>query len=501
MVKLSSLALLSAALFLPLTAWAQQMDYLSLQRIEAAVAGLTDPLLTDPLEAKAGAVMAGLGLTWGAPVVPDIALQPFVADAGAVIELVDIRLLLTQIAIQAGARDHDALIRAQGARDHDVILLRDGFVTLKDLWTLSQGTPAQKFVTLTPEGIVLTRPLAIWADAGLSLADQDKLILDRPSGSFLANLGWLNLSGGSISGAGGPNRAEAAFRPFVLTAGQGSLTARAATFQALGFGKATVFGGIAVVNHGLGVPSRASVIAQSTLTDVATLGLIATTGAVVSGNRMETGTGQTTGTALLISQAKKTVVSGNRLIARSGAQSIRISAGAMGVRISDNLISGASRMGILIDQGSQAVGIVGNVVAGNLTSGISVDAATCVRITDNLVAGNGGVGLNLSSTEGLIAANNAILFNKGSGILVRNQTPTAAVHLTGNILIGNREGVRGATPGHVVLEGNDFDGQMPRVFAGDMAPLTVDWLRNRHQRVPVSGSAAMPAPCEIPGGG
>lgn len=494
--SLRILLFLAGAVF-PVVGGAQQMDYLARQRIETAVARLTDPLSAQTLAADAAAIMNDVGLVWKAPDPTDVVTPAFVADANAVIELVDIRLLLAQIAVQTGAQDHVALVRAQGDRDHDVILLRGGFAALADLPDLAKGTPAQDFVTETSEGIVLTRPLAIWSDAGLNLSATDHLILDRPSGSFVVNLGWLDIAGGTIVGTDGTNAAEPGYRPFVLTAGQGSFTARSATLQSLGFGVSAVFGGVAVVNNGLVVPRFASVTTDSTLIDVTTFGLIGTTGAIVSGNRIAA----SAGTAILISSAQDTVIAGNLLTSLTGPQAIRATAGSTGAEIRDNVLTGAARSGILIDGDSRAIAIAGNLVVGSLTNGIGVNAASCVTILDNLVADNGGTAISLTDTDGTTSFNNAILFNGGSGVLVRDQEQTATVRLIGNVLIGNRDGLRGATPGNVMLEGNDLDGQMPRIFAGDLAPLTVDWLRKRRDALPVALQSPSAAPCAILGNG
>ncbi len=486
-------ALLCGALLPPSGAGAQAMDYLVHKRLETAVIGLSDPLAADALKHDMAAIMVGAGLARGAPVAPDTATRDFVRQPGAVVEMVDIRLLLTQIAIQAGARDHSAIVRAQEREDQDVILLRGGHVTLTDLLSLSRGSPAHDFVTRTPRGIVLTRPLAIWSDAGLGLEDDDRLILDRPSGSFLVNLGWLDVSGGAIVGGLATNTAEPAFRPFVLTAGQGGITARAATFEALGFGGAAVFGGVAVVNNGLAAPRLASVIADSTLNDVTTLSLMGTKGAVLSANRVSA----STGTAILVSHARDSVLAGNHLAELAGPQAIRVTAGASDVRISGNLLSGAARMGILIDGGSNDVAIENNLLVGSMTTGIAVEAATCITIVDNLVAANGGAGIRLADTDDAFAVNNAILFNHGSGVLLRDQAAAARVRVGGNVLVGNRDGLRGATPGNPALEGNDLDGQMPRIFAGDLASRTVDWLRNRRDALPVSIQSPSTASCAM----
>lgn len=488
---------LSILMLLPIGAAAQQFDYLAHQRMENAVAHLSDPKSADDLSVDADAIMAALGLTWGIAVPPDSPKRHFESKAGAVIELVDIRLLLTQIAIQAGARDHHALLRAQGGRERNVILLRGGFVTLAELFRLSRDTPAQDFVTKTTEGLHLTRPLAIWSDAGLSIDGSDHLVLDREKGSFIANMGRLDVPGGTISGNTGKNIGHPGFRPFVLTAGRGGFTATGARFRHLGFGKSPVFGGIAIVNNGLVVPEVSSIIANSSVDDVATLALIGTTDAAVFGNRIS----NSTAAAILISKAQGSFVSGNYLIALTGPQAIRITAGSSEVRVRNNLVSGAARMGISVEPDSYDVTISGNLVTGSEFTGISVDGARCVLLSDNLVAGNGGAGISLKASDEIIAANNAILFNDGSGVLVRDQMANALVRLSGNVLMANRDGLRGATPGNVLLQGNDLERQMPSVFAGDLAALTVNWLRNRRLATSVSVQSPTRTDCAPQGNG
>jgi hypothetical protein len=497
MVKRLILLAFCGAALLPAGAGAQQMDYLARQRIETAVARLSDPLAAGTLAADAAAIMAELGLSPFRVAAPDVPARDFVTDTSAVIELVDIRLLLTQIAIQTGARDHIALVRAQGDRDHDVILLRGGLVTLHGLVALSVGTPAEDFVVETAEGVTFARPLAIWSDAGLALESGDRLILDRPSGAFLANLGRLDIAGGTILGSNAPNPAEPAFRPFVMTAGQGSFAATLATFQALGFGGSDVFGGIAIANNGIVAASFASALTESTLIDVSTLGLLGTTGAVIADNQIA----GSTGTAILMSDAQDTIILGNSFAALTGAQAIRVTAASGNAHIAGNQITGSARTGILIDRDSHGVEISDNLVLGSLTTGIGVNSASCVMVIANLVASNGGTGISLTDTDAAIADGNAILFNHGSGVLLRDQGATALVRLGGNVLIGNRDGLRGATPGNVALNGNDLDGQLPRIFAGDLAPMTVDWLRNRRHAAPAALHIPSPAPCAIQGNG
>ncbi len=181
--------------------------------------------------------------------------QPaFVTGGSAVVELVDLRLFLAQIAVQSGAKDHLVLTRAQPTGAHQVILLRGGLVSLAQLEKLAAGSAASAFVTKSAQGVTLTRALVVWRDAGLTLTLGDRVTLSGADGSFLANLGWLNIQGGSVLGDDMPNPSAPPFRPFVLTAGQGSLTIDDGHFAHLGFGETPRFGGVAVDNTGLRPP-------------------------------------------------------------------------------------------------------------------------------------------------------------------------------------------------------------------------------------------------------
>ena len=488
-------------ILIPVLACAQAAEFLAREELEGRVARLSGPQAEETLGRDAAALMTGLGLTLAAPIEPDAEGQAFKPNAKAVVELVDIRLLLTRIAVQAGAKDHAALIRAQGDRDHDVILLRGGLIELHDLLALAKGTAAAPFLSQTAEGIVLTRPLAIWDDAGLALSSGDTLVLDRQSGSFIANLGQLAVTGGAIRGSAGVNGAEAAFRPFVLTAGQGSFTAQGARFSTLGFDPSVIFGGLAVVSSGLIATRLPSFIMDSTISDVASIAIVGTTSTAISGNRII----GSAGSAVLLSHATSAVVSGNRFTGRTGTRAIRVTAISSGVMISGNLLSQGPGIGVLIDGGSDGVALSGNVVLGSGTSGIEVRASECVIIEGNLVAMNEGTGININDTRVGIVSANAILFNRGSGVLLRDQAVSAMALVSDNVIAGNRDGLRGATAGRVELSGNKLDGQLPRVFAGDLAPLAVDWLRHRRNPEPAFQPATQPAaglaPCEHGGNG
>lgn len=484
------------SLVLPLALWAWPLalaadpyegGYTERQALAQAVQGLVDLQDTEALLAAAQHMMASLGLSLRPPEIPPVEDEPFVPTPGAKLEMVDLRLLLTLIAIQAGAKDHAALIRAQGEREHEFMLLRAGRVTLAEFLLLAQAGSAGAYVVETPDGVRLLRPLAIWDDAGLVLGSGETLELDRAEGSFVANLGWLAVPGGTIRSTPAINSGERPFRPFVLTAGAGHLTARGARFEGLGFGTATAFGGVAVVNSGLVESPYPSWIIDSTALGVATIALVDVAGPILAGNRVVDAVGR----AVLLSNASRALVVDNHISTRSGAQAIRIAAGSSNVRVSGNVVAAGAAVGIVIDAGTE-IEIAGNVVVGTTTSGIVVLSSGCPQIDGNLVAGNGGAGISLAGTEDGRIEHNAVLFNRGAGVLLRDQPAEATFWLDGNVLAGNRDGLRGATSGRVVLGNNRMDWQLPRLFAGDLSRMMLAWLNDRPEAR--TGNATAPAP-------
>lgn len=458
------------------------MDYTTRQNIAAAVEELAAPQTPQVRVEAADAIMERLGMRR-----PDLSFPPvpeveFAQTADATVEMVDMRLILAQIAVQSGARDHVVLTRAQGEGPHDVILLRGGFVGLDALFALSRGTLAEDAVIATPSGLSLTRPLAIWSDAGLSLASGQTMTLARDKGSFIISLGRFDLSGGIVIGTSAQNAAEPAFRPFVLTAGQGSLTARNAAFAHLGFGDVPAFGGLAVVNSGLIGAQSVSFVVQSAFADVNSLALVGTSGAILAGNEIV----DASGPAIIVAGARESIIAQNDLSQLTGPQAIRISANAFDVQVTGNRIAGRFNLGMLIDGDSDTVRVAGNYVVGSESTGIAVDGVRCLQVEDNLIAASGGAGISLKASDAVDLRHNAILFNTGAGLLLRDQSMAAQVQVTHNTLIGNREGMRGATPGAPFIAGNDLRGQMPRIFTGDLTSHMVPWLRAQAAAAPVA---------------
>ncbi len=440
--------------------------------LAGAIGSLKGALRLEDAQAAAQAMKMQFGLPGAAPL-PGLPFDTFAVGGNPVVELVDLRLLLAQIAVQTGAKDHLALDKAQNDGPHQVILLRGGMVSLTGLLALIGASDAADFVTSGPQGVVFKRAVVVWPDAGLTLETADRVILSRADGSFLVNLGWLNIQGARIEGSASANRGAAEFRPFVLTAGRGSMTAAKATFAHLGFGQTPHFGGVAVVNSGLQPPRMPSAVRGSAFDDVMSLAFIHTDLGTLAANKMTDG-------AILVSHSSKAVVSDNLLVGGAG-HAIRVSGGSVDAVVANNIVLGAVT-GLSVDQSSARITLTGNVLSGQDSSAIRLDKVDCVQVFDNLAVQGAGAGVSLSNTGRVSLAGNAILGNAGSGILLRDQRERASVSITGNQIADNHEGLRGATAGFVFVTGNDMEGQLPRLFSGDLAPRTIGWLEERRDK-------------------
>ena len=459
-------------------------DYATLTAVQTGLGWLDSAVAPQTpvarLRDQADAALVRLGLALEpAPAVPPRALRPFAATEAADVALVDIRLMLTQLAVQTGANDHLALVRAQQPQDGaaqdepaQAILIRAGFLTLPALLAAVQGTPVADYLVATPEGVTARVPLVIWDDAGLQIGAGEALALDRAGGSFLINYGRLDVIGGAVSGTEPVNPTEPAFRPFVLTAGAGEFHAQDAQFAALGFGSNRTFGGLAISNNALMNAERASDVSGSTLTGVTSL-VVRAQGTRITGNRLI----GSNGPAIEVSGGHGVVVDDNLVLDATGHQAIRITLGSEQVQVSGNIALGGARNGILIDRGSSHVSVIGNVLAGQSSAGVGVSRSDCVLVSGNLVGRNAGYGIIVSEARRVRLEGNALLFNQRSGLLVRDQSDQGRVTVAANVLAGNRDGVSGATPGPIELIANDLDGQMPRLLSGDLAGHTADYLR------------------------
>jgi poly(beta-D-mannuronate) C5 epimerase len=461
-------AIFALGLFLAVSTPAAAFDATLVQARLSALA-LQDT--AQDTQGNAADLKAQFGLITPDVIIAKGPLRPFAAGGAPAVELVDLRLVLAQIAVDTGARDHLILTRAQASPDQpQIILLHGGFASLEEVLDLAAGTAAEAFVSRRNGAVRLTRPLVIWADAGLLLASDDALILDTAAGSFIVNLGRLDIRGAHLSGSASTNKGAPAFRPFLLTAGRGSLSVRDARFAHLGFGKTQRFAGVAVMNAGLPPPTARPEVLDSRFTDVSALSLINTLGAQVRGNRFHDG-------SVLIVRSRRAMVADNLLTMNTG-QGLRVLNGSSQVTLRDNIVIGGD-IAISVEQAGEDTVITGNILSRQNQSGIRLEQTDCAASTGNLLLFGTGNGIAVTNTGHIGIDGNVIIGHAGAAIVLRAQGPSAHVRISGNRIADNREGLRGATAGRISLSGNDMDGQMPRLFGGDMAFRTIGWLEAR----------------------
>jgi hypothetical protein len=390
------------------------------------------------------------------------------AQGSAHVEMADLQAALTQLAILSGANDHLPLIKAQQG---PAIYLRQGQTTLPELAELL-ASEGQDGLQLQNGRYHLTRPLIIWSDASLALRDES-LDIDRAAGAFVISFGDLRIDAARLAGTASINNAAPDFAPFLLVAGQGTLWINTAQFHNLGMADTKLFAGITVMTRGL-IGAKAPVaVLDSEFQGVARLALIGTDHARIERNRLDG--------MLLIEAGQDQLILSNDIRPKTGT-GIRITDKAKDVILQANLVQQGTATGIASDRGSAGLVLRANLVAGNAGDGISLSQSPCARVSGNLVLANGAVGLRLQAQTGLRAEHNAFLDNGTAAIDLRGQTAiTGTTLLAHNLISGNREGLRGAGIGSVLLTANRLEDQLPRLFGGEFASHLPAYLTQTQQ--------------------
>ncbi|GHC56662.1 NosD domain-containing protein [Neogemmobacter tilapiae] len=442
-----------------------------------------EPVSREQAEAMRLALGLAAPMALASPPIQSPPLLPGPARA----EFADLQAALTQVAILSGANDQLALIKAQQG---PALYLRGGQTTLPELARMLklQGDDA---LTFRDGAYHLSRPLIVWSDAALSILPGEELVMDRAAGAFLISFGDLRLQGGHLSGAGAAPTASPDFAPFVLVAGQGTLWAEGAEFSALGLTGTRLFGGVTVMTQGLTAPKAPVHLLGNQFHAVGKLALIGTDKARVQGNALSG--------PLLLDGGQGALLLDNDIRPDFGT-GLRITGGATASRVQGNLVQGAAT-GILVDRGAVGLIITGNMVLGNTGDGIRLSRGTCAQVAGNLVQGNAAVGLRLNDQIAASVTGNAFLDNGTAAIDLSGQSiEGGTTRLEANLIAGNREGLRGAGIGSVLMLANRTQDQLPRLFGGEFAAHLPAYLTETQKGegqsflITAAGGAAQAAP-------
>lgn len=386
----------------------------------------------------------------------------------------DVRLALTQMALAAGSAGQAVIAGAQEPGGPGAIYLRAGRASLAGLYEATRGTPLEPVLRREGEAYVASRPIVVVQGAALDLGPGDVLELDREAGAFLLSFGHLSVAGATVRADAPPPGEEDGFRPFVASLGTGTLDVSHGVFVGLGSNLAPVASGLAVSSGSLFAGSDTAVIRDSRFIDVHGLSLLDSNGADVLGNRFD----RPRGIAVWADGSDRVEIRDNLVIEPGGAFAARIDGPAADIRFIDNVLVRGDHAGIRIAGEAQAVDLRGNVVEGFAGRGVVVEeGASCLRLSGNLLRGNGGDGFSARDFGDAVIAGNAVLGNGGAGVSLARSRAETGLLVSGNLIAGNRSGVRTASIGSLVLAANDLAGQLPRHLAGDLTQHTPLLLR------------------------
>jgi poly(beta-D-mannuronate) C5 epimerase len=456
----ASLSLVVACLPLAATA----ADYARTLALETVVGDVTAAIEAGrPLD-EIQSLAAPLGVAFGQHTAG--ATSP-PALAGLSVSAAALDLVLSQLALQAGANYHVALRQAQV--QPEVLLVGAGVGSLDQLQRAADAAGLGHLIERTADGYVAHAPIAVWNGATLALQPGETLLLDRQAGAFLLASGHLSGTGATIRSTGASNPRLSAFNPFVVVAMSGTASFDAMTFADLGFGLFPPLTGVTVLESGFYNRTAPSTIRNSRFENIRAVAVVDAEGAVVDGNSFYNAPLQLSGGKALSAQ-------GNAIVTGPNAHGIKVTNGARGVEIDGNIIVAAGLNGIFTDAGSADIAIRNNVIAGSARSGVSVSSADCIVVADNLLLQNAQSGLAVRDSAGLSVVANQLIANGNAGISVTHQPSHGVIDIAANLLDGNKVGIKGSTTARLAFAGNDFTGQAPRLLAGELVQFTDRFL-------------------------
>ncbi|MFW2544246.1 right-handed parallel beta-helix repeat-containing protein [Primorskyibacter sp. 2E107] len=394
------------------------------------------------------------------------------------------RTALALLAQVQGSQDNLDLLLAHPGGKTDALTIRGGVVTLDRIRQMLRATGLQQDMRAGQD--VLRVPVVLWEDTVLRLGPHDRLKLSRPDGAFIISFGRVEIDRARISSQGGPHATSKDFVPFLTIAGGGSLQAYGASFEGLGFGNTPKFSGVSVVAHALMPSTGPTRIVGSHFEDVQTLSIAGTNGTLVSKNRFY----DMRHNALLLSSALNARLEGNLFFGDGPTNAIRVLAGSDRAVVRGNVLLEGDRSGILVQGSSDRVEVGGNVIWRRSGGAIKFSRTRCGILRDNVVLNSRQKGVDIRSSDGVQIDGNTISGSGSAGIWVSAQPLKAQTLISSNTLRGNEAGLATATGGEILLVGNDFSNQMPRLVDGDITPRNRDFARDLHGRAPMILTAA-----------
>lgn len=389
---------------------------------------------------------------------PEVA-QPAPQD----VEALNFRMMLVTLLQNYSGQNATAVVNAQGLRGPMAVVVRTGTVSLADIqsYAASFGMPPRADGTMTA-------PVVIWPGATLRLEPGQRLSLARDAGAFILSMGTLDIDGAIIEVSGPKNPHTPSFSPFVTVADGGSLIMKGATVRGLGFGQTAKFSGLSVASSLLSQNKGKVVIQDSLFDGLLNLTIAGVPDAMVSGNTFI----NARGTTLSLINAPNTVIENNFFAGGSHTNSVRVDSGSHNTKIGNNIFLLGERVAMMVTGSSDNVQAHHNLVWKRQGAGIKFFNTRCGIAQGNIILDNRQKGIEIRSSDGTVAKGNMIAGNRSAGIWVSGQSRNARTLLNANVLVGNASGLSTATGAEILMDGNDFSNQLPRLLHGDIARLT-----------------------------
>lgn len=431
--------------------------------------GLQQPATTAPKAQVAPAPFGQLSPLLGTHVATPLRGVP--QDVGTT----NFRLMLASLAQTYTGKNNMAVVNAQGPRGPVALSIRAGTVTLSDIqaYSAAQGMPPLADGTMT-------MPVVIWSGASLRLSPGERLALARDTGAFVLSMGTLIVDGALIEVVGPENIHTPSFAPFVTVASGGTLTMTGATLRGLGFGETPKFSGLSVAGNLLNQTRGAVTIRDSLFDGLKGLHIAGVSGVEITGNTF----GHLKNSALTLTAAPRALVKGNLFYGAARTNAIRVGEGSGHSQIERNLFFDGERVAVQVDGQSNYVRVRNNIVWRRAGGGIKFSRTQCGLVEGNVILDNQQKGVEVRKSDGTVLRDNLIAGNRSAGIWVSAQNRQARTALDGNVLNANGAGLAAATGAEILMDGNDFARQLPKLLDGDISRLTHTMVADLRGTVP-----------------
>jgi parallel beta-helix repeat protein len=393
------------------------------------------------------------------------------AVAGEV-DSVKVDFVLAQLRMQMGANYHLQLRQALPSREAPTLFVRGGRMTLKKLVTAAAKVDPSALVE--EDGKVVAHwPIIVWSDAELVLEPGDDLRLDDANGVFLFNAGLLRADGATVAGLGNGNARQEKFRPFITTALTGGMQVSGTHFSNLGFDGYSAMEGVSLIGGAIFPSKIRSYVVGSVFDNAGTLTFRNARDLVLQGNTFRA----MTGPAVELNHVERARIASNLISGTRTSHGISLKGGTSEATIGSNIVIDNAGSGIFAANGTRVLTIEGNLLAANRGGGIGLVRSVCADLEGNTVFRNGQSGIKLRQTSSVTISSNDLVGNDGMAVSVIQQPISGDLAIRSNVFDGNKSGLFGAAIRSVALTGNDFSGQMPILFDGELARFVPDLLK------------------------